>query len=109
MFHWVYGHFTALTQHRRARLRQRVSEESLRRPVVVGNRTVIPAAQVRYAFGGGGGAKAEAAEHNGGGGRGHLSARPRGGFEVRAEGTPFLPFNNRRNTGAAVAPGFISG
>jgi uncharacterized spore protein YtfJ len=80
-------------------------------PVVVGNRTVIPAAQVRYAFGGGGGAKgeAEAGDRNGGGGGGRVSARPCGALEVTPEGTRFIAFDNRRTTGAALALGFILG
>jgi uncharacterized spore protein YtfJ len=45
-------------------------------PVVVGNRTLIPAAQVRYAFGGGGGSKSE--QEGGGSGGGCVSARPCG-------------------------------
>jgi uncharacterized spore protein YtfJ len=77
-------------------------------PVVVGNRTVIPAAQVRYAFGGGG-AKGEADAHNGGGGGGRVSARPCGALEVTAEGTRFLSFDDRRTAGAALALGFILG
>lgn len=78
-------------------------------PVVVGNRTVIPAAQVRYAFGGGGGAKGEAGDHNGGGGGGRVSAQPCGALEVTAEGTRFIAFDDRRTTGAALALGFILG
>ena len=80
-------------------------------PVVVGNRTVIPAAQVRYAFGGGGGGKgeAEAGDRNGGGGGGRVSARPCGALEVTPEGTRFIAFDNRRTTGAALALGFILG
>ncbi len=80
-------------------------------PVVVGNRTVIPAAQVRYAFGGGGGTKGEgeAGDHNGGGGGGRVSARPCGALEVTAEDTRFIAFDNRRTTGAALALGFILG
>ena len=82
-------------------------------PVVVGNRTVIPAAQVRYAFGGGGGggAKDEAAAdaHNGGGGGGRVSARPCGALEITPEGTRFIAFDDRRTAGAALALGFILG
>jgi uncharacterized spore protein YtfJ len=82
-------------------------------PVVVGGRTVIPAAQVRYAFGGGGGGaangEAEAHDRNGGGGGGRVSARPCGALEVTAEGTRFIAFDNRQTTGAALALGFILG
>ena len=81
-------------------------------PVVVGNRTVIPAAQVRYAFGGGGGRRkgeAAAGAHNGGGGGGRVSARPCGALEVTPEGTRFIAFDDRRTAGAALALGFILG
>ena len=78
-------------------------------PVVVGNRTVIPAATVRYAFGGGGGAKGEAPDHNGGGGGGRVSAQPCGALEITTEGTRFIAFDNRRTTGAALALGFVLG
>jgi uncharacterized spore protein YtfJ len=78
-------------------------------PVVVGNRTVIPVAEVRYAFGGGGGTKGEANAHNGGGGGGRVSARPCGALEVTAEGTRFIALDDRRTTGAALALGFILG
>jgi uncharacterized spore protein YtfJ len=37
-------------------------------PVSAGGRTIIPAAQVRYAFGGGGGARGDAHREGGGGG-----------------------------------------
>ena len=81
-------------------------------PVVVGNRTVIPAAQVRYAFGGGGGGakrEDEADAHNGGGGGGRVSARPCGALEITPEGTRFIAFDDRRTAGAALALGFILG
>ena len=79
-------------------------------PVVAGNRIVIPAAQVRYAFGGGGGAKgATEAQNGGGGGGGRVSARPFGAIEVTPEGTRFLAFEDRRAMGAALALGFVLG
>jgi uncharacterized spore protein YtfJ len=78
-------------------------------PVVVGNRTVIPAAQVRYAFGGGGGgAKGDAGAQNGGGG-GRVSAQPCGALEITPEGTRFIAFEDRRTLGAALALGFVLG
>jgi uncharacterized spore protein YtfJ len=55
-------------------------------PVAVGNRTVIPVAQVPYGFGGGGGSKGE--QENGGGGGGGVSARPSGTLEITPEGHP---------------------
>lgn len=78
-------------------------------PVAVGNRTVIPAARIRYAFGGGGGgAKGDAEAQNGGGG-GRVSARPCGIVEITPDGTRFIAFVNRRRMGAALALGFVLG
>ena len=71
-------------------------------PVVVGNRTAIPVAQVRYAFGGGGGNK-------GGGGGGRVAARPCGALEVTPEGTRFIVFDDRLKMAAALALGFVLG
>jgi uncharacterized spore protein YtfJ len=78
-------------------------------PVVVGNRIVIPAAQVRYAFGGGGGARGDTDAQIGGGGGGRVSARPFGAIEITPEGTRFLVFEDRRTVGAALALGFMLG
>ncbi|HMC62589.1 MAG TPA: spore germination protein GerW family protein [Candidatus Solibacter sp.] len=78
-------------------------------PVVVGNRTVIPVAQVRYAFGGGGGGPKGDPETSGGGGGGRVSARPCGVVEVTPESTRFIDFEDRRRTGAALAIGFVLG
>ena len=80
-------------------------------PVVVGNRTVIPVAQVGYAFGGGGGAKdeGESPKGGGGGGGGRVSARPCGALEVTPEGTRFIDFVDRPRMGAALALGFVLG
>jgi uncharacterized spore protein YtfJ len=82
-------------------------------PVVAGDRTVIPAAQVRYAFGGGGGSpKGDAEAQNGGGGGGgggRVSARPCGALEVTPEGTRFIAFPDNRSIGAALAIGFVLG
>jgi uncharacterized spore protein YtfJ len=77
-------------------------------PVVVGNRTVIPAAQVRYAFGGGGG-RPRADEAPGGGGGGWVAAQPRGALEITPEGTRFIAFGDQRRMGAALALGFLLG
>ena len=77
-------------------------------PVVVGNRTVIPVAQVGYAFGGGGGSKAES-PNGGGGGGGKVYARPCGALEVTPEGTRFIDFVDRPRMGAALALGFVLG
>jgi uncharacterized spore protein YtfJ len=73
-------------------------------PVVVGTRTVVPAAQVRYSFGGGGGNKRD---REGGGGR--VSARPCGALEVTPEGTRFIAFDDRPRMGAALVLGVVLG
>jgi uncharacterized spore protein YtfJ len=77
-------------------------------PVVVGDRTVIPVAQVGYAFGGGGGAKA-GSPNGGGGGGGKVLARPCGALEVTPTGTRFIDFVDRPRLGAALALGFVLG
>jgi uncharacterized spore protein YtfJ len=77
-------------------------------PVAAGDRTVIPIAQIRYAFGGGGGVPKGNGEVSGGGG-GRLSARPCGALEVTPQGTRFIDFDDRRKTGAALALGFLLG
>ena len=78
-------------------------------PVVVGSRTVIPAAQVRYAFGGGGGRPKGDGEATGGGGGGKAFANPCGAVEITPEGTRFIAFDDRRRMGAAFAIGFVLG
>jgi uncharacterized spore protein YtfJ len=78
-------------------------------PVVAGNLTVVPAAEFRYGFGGGCGPKGEAQEGGAGGGGGHVSARPVGALEVTPEGARFVPFDDWRRTGAALALGFALG
>jgi uncharacterized spore protein YtfJ len=75
-------------------------------PVTVGERTVIPVAQVRYAFGGGGGNRNEG---EGGGGGGNVSARPCGALEVAADGTRFIVFDDRPKMAVALALGFVLG
>ena len=73
-------------------------------PVVVGDRTVIPVAQIGYAFGGG--AKADSPD---GGGGGKAYARPCGALEVTPDGTRFIDFVDRPRMGAALALGFVLG
>jgi uncharacterized spore protein YtfJ len=77
-------------------------------PVVVGDRTVIPAARVRYAFGGGGGRGKTDGEPGGGGG-GRAAARPCGALEITRAGTRFINFIEPRRMGAALALGFVLG
>ena len=76
--------------------------------VSAGGRTIIPAAQFSYAFGGGGGAKGDA-HGEGGGGGGKVSARPCGALEITSEGTRFIAFADRRRMGIALALGFALG
>jgi uncharacterized spore protein YtfJ len=78
-------------------------------PVVVANRTMIPAARVRYAFGGGGGQPPGDEGASGGGGGGWVFARPCGVVEVTPEYTRFIDFADRRRMGAALAIGFVLG
>lgn len=78
-------------------------------PVTVGQRTVIPIAEIRYAFGGGVGGPTADGEVSGGGGGGHGSARPYGALEVTPEATRFISFDDRRRTVAALALGFVLG
>ena len=76
-------------------------------PVIVGNRTVIPAAQVRYGFGGGGGSKGE--QESGGGGGDGVSARPSTALEITPDCTRFIKFEVHRAAGVALALGFALG
>jgi uncharacterized spore protein YtfJ len=75
-------------------------------PVMVGERTVIPVAQVRYAFGGGDGNRGE---REGGGGGGNVSARPCGALEITAAGSCFIPFDDRPRMAGALALGIVLG
>ncbi len=77
-------------------------------PIAVGGRTVIPAAQVRYAFGAGGGSKRDEGTGSGGGG-GKVTATPSGALEITAEGTRFIEFGDQRKLGLAIALGFALG
>jgi uncharacterized spore protein YtfJ len=77
-------------------------------PVTVGDRTVIPVAEVRYGFGAGGGSRKEE-EGEGGGGGGGVVMTPAGALEISPEGTRFIPFDDRRKLAAAVATGFALG
>jgi uncharacterized spore protein YtfJ len=83
-------------------------------PIVAGDRTVLPAARVRYAFGGGGGSgqskeQEEEASGGGGGGGGRVVAWPCGALEVTPHGTRYIDFDNRRAAGIALALGFALG
>lgn len=78
-------------------------------PVAVGNRTVIPVARVRYAFGAGGGSKGEAGARDGGGGGGSVSAKPAGALEITPAGTRFVTFSDPTAVGIALAVGAALG
>jgi uncharacterized spore protein YtfJ len=78
-------------------------------PVVAGERTVIPVARFRYAFGGGGGKPRGDGQVSGGGGGGRGSAGPAGALEVTPQSTRFIAFDDRLRTGAALALGFLLG
>ncbi len=77
--------------------------------VTVGDRTVIPVAQIHYAFGGGGGLAHHALQSEGGGGGAHAFLRPYGAIEITPSGTRFLAFDDRRRRLAALAIGFVIG
>ncbi len=73
--------------------------------VSAGDRTVIPVARVRYAFGAGGGATAEARAKGGG----SVSAEPAGALEITSSGTRFVPFVDPKAVGIALALGAALG
>jgi uncharacterized spore protein YtfJ len=89
-------------------------------PITFGNRTVIPAARVRYGFGAGGGEerghkegkggeeKGHKEGHGGGGGVG-VVASPCGAIEITAEGTRFIEFHPNQTIALAIAAGFLLG
>jgi uncharacterized spore protein YtfJ len=93
-------------------------------PVVAGDKTIIPVAQIIYGFGGGYGygrkpkkfSKPENASFGDGdekksgeglGGGGGLVARPKGVYEISKQGTRFIPANNTRKLIAALLLGFL--
>ena len=95
-------------------------------PVIAGDKTIIPVAQIIYGFGGGYGygqkpKKIQAAENmsaeddekkktgEGLGGGGGVFARPKGVYEISNKGTRFIPANNLQLAIAAVLTGFIVG
>jgi len=93
-------------------------------PVVAGDKTIIPVAQIIYGFGGGYGygrkpkkfSKPENASSGDGdekksgeglGGGGGIVARPKGVYEISKQGTQFIPANNTRKLIAALLLGFL--
>jgi uncharacterized spore protein YtfJ len=77
-------------------------------PVTAGQRTVIPVARIRYAFGAGGGDRGGDG-HSGGGGGGRLTAQPCGVVEVTPEGARFIPFHDPRVLAVTALAGFAAG
>ena len=92
-------------------------------PVVAGDKTIIPVAQVALGFGGGygkGGKKFLKQENTsddndkpkggeGLGGGGGMFARPKGVYEISAEGTRFIPANHAKELLVAAFIGFLVG
>jgi len=81
-------------------------------PVTSGQRTILPVATIRFAFGGGGGTEGgdtTQAGRGGGGGGGRVSARPCGVVEVTPEGTRFVYFREPERLAAVIAVGFLVG
>ncbi len=78
-------------------------------PVTAGERTVIPVASVRYAFGGGGGGRTGDSEAQNGGGGGRVSLCPSGALEITPQGARFIEFADPQKTAAALALGFVLG
>jgi uncharacterized spore protein YtfJ len=72
-------------------------------PVTSGDRTVVPVASVKYAFGGGGGTE------RGGGGGGRAWAKPCGYVEISPAGTRYVPIHDGAAIAAAVAVGVAIG
>jgi uncharacterized spore protein YtfJ len=78
-------------------------------PVTAGDRTIIPVASVRYAFGGGGGGAQGNTEAQNGGGGGKVAAKPCGALEITPQGTRFVPFIAPKAVGLAFAAGMVAG
>ena len=76
-------------------------------PVTAGERTILPVANVRFAFGGGGGDSSR--RGGGGGGGGRVVARPAGFVEITPEGARFVYYRQPLELAAAVAAGFLLG
>lgn len=77
-------------------------------PIAVGEKTVVPVARVRYAFGGGGGARGDAEAPSGGGG-GKVSTSPCGALEITSDQTRFVPFVSPKTMGITFAAGIALG
>jgi len=80
-------------------------------PVTSGERTVIPVAKVRLAFGAGGGSgrQGDHPKGGGGGGGGKVWASPCGSVEISPDGTRFIYFNPPEKLLAAVGAAALLG
>jgi uncharacterized spore protein YtfJ len=78
-------------------------------PVSSGDCTVIPVAEVRYAFGGGGGRSRKNEDSEGGGGGGRVHVHPTGAIEITPQGARYISFDNAPRLAAAIALGFALG
>jgi uncharacterized spore protein YtfJ len=88
-------------------------------PVQAENRTIIPVAKIAYGFGGGHGqgtkrkkpnAATETGENppgEGEGAGGGVYASPKGVYEVTANGTRFIPADNKKLVLAGILIGFL--
>ena len=93
-------------------------------PVIAGDKTIIPVAQIMYGFGGGYGygqkpKKFQTQENlsvqsdekknsgEGLGGGGGIVAKPKGVYEISKSGTKFIPANNTRLLIAMALAGFV--
>ncbi len=93
-------------------------------PVVAGDKTIIPVAQIMYGFGGGYGygkkpkkfstqenvSEEDAEKKNIGeglGGGGGIVAKPKGVYEISNKCTRFIPANNTRLLIAMLLTGFV--
>jgi uncharacterized spore protein YtfJ len=77
-------------------------------PITVGEKIVVPVAEVRYGFGAGGGAKKDESGSGSGGGGG-VMAMPSGALEITPGGTRFIPFDDRPKLARALAAGVALG
>ncbi len=77
-------------------------------PVGVGERAVIPVADVRMLGGWGRGDRGAEAGERGEGGGGLLGARPIGYIEVSADGSRYVALGSARRRGSALATGLAA-
>ncbi len=78
-------------------------------PVVSGQKTIIPVAQVWYGFGGGGGKNPQKKDAEGWGGGGGARVCPVGFLEITPEYSRFVPMHEKKKLAAALALGVSLG